>query len=66
MMGYPPTAWQIGSVQAGQVPVILNLLILKVRNMDIKTWPSFITDAPSTVFSARIGLTEKESGRRKG
>jgi len=65
-MGFLLIVLPIGSAQAGQVPAILNLLIPRTQNMDLKTSLCFITDAPSTVFSVRIGHTGKGCGIVKG
>src|SRR4030042_6189727 len=65
MMGFRRIVWPIGFVRVGRVPAILNLLIPQIQNMVLKTSPCFIMDAPLTVFSARIGHTEKGFGIEK-
>jgi len=56
----------MGSVRLGQVLATLNLLTPLAQNMGLKTSLCFTTDAPSIVFSARIGRIEKEFGIKRG
>jgi len=66
MMVSQPIVLQIGSVRPGWVPDIPNMPVPMVRNMDLKTLLSSITDARSTAFSAKTGRIERGFGTERG